>query len=535
MKMSIDLLSFAGITPQLARRIEKQWPDSKRLAEMLHEHRYDLLGVSGMGFAQADRIALQLGMKPDSTDRRRAVTVHVVKEAQSEGHTCLPLDKLALRVKKYVALEPELHQRDLVIDGEFVSYAANHRAERYIALRLFEMAQPAAWTHPIITNGLAPDQAQALKLILHQKLFVLLGMAGTGKTTLLKTLLDNLDDAKESYSVATPTGKASKRCDQLTGREAKTIHLLLVAEYDEDSGRILFRRNEANPLDADWIILDETSMVDVQLMQSLLRAIPPTSRLLLVGDPWQLPSVGAGDVLRDMTADHGLIPYATLQSLKRQDPAHLLAANCGRVRRGQMVEVANNRSEDFFFVELGSGADIAREVVRLVADQLPAKWDVAPDDIQVITARRQEGDISCSALNCALRARLNPGAAHFHATRALTNCPFAPGDRVIQLRNNYRLGVMNGEVGSVVEICDHKEVKVWFDSISEMVEIPPERVELDFAWALTVHKFQGSQAPWVVLPIHSSAGAMVPRRRWLYTALSRGVHCVVVGDSAEFE
>jgi exodeoxyribonuclease V alpha subunit len=533
--MMIDLLSLDGIGPQLAQRIQRQWPKPQELEEMLHERPYDLTRVSGIGFTLADRIALQLGMKPDSRDRRRAATLHAVKKARDDGHTCVPWDDLIAQVAKFIEYEPDVDQPDLISEGEIVSYAPSYRAERYIAQRLLEMIEPVAWSDALIADGLAPDQVQALNLILRQKVFVLLGAAGTGKTFLLKMLLNNLINAGQSYALAAPTGKAAKRIEELTGQSAKTIHRLLEATYDQMRGRFYFRRDERNPLDLDWVICDESSMIDVQLMQSLLRAIPSHARLLLVGDPYQLPSVGAGDVLRDLTADHGLIPYANLELLKRQDPTHLLAANCARVRKGQMVEVANERAADFFFIELGNGNHIVREVVGLVAERLPAKWGIASEDIQVITARREDGDISCAALNSALRQRLNPGAAQFEASGAVTNCRFAPGDHVIQTKNNYKLGVMNGETGTVLDVSRYKELKVRFDMISGIVEIPPGQTNLDFAWALTVHKFQGSQADWVILPIHRSSGSLVPHRRWLYTGISRGVHCVVVGDPNEFE
>jgi exodeoxyribonuclease V alpha subunit len=531
----IDLITLDGIGPQLARRIQQHWPKPHRLEEMLHQNPYDLTRVSGIGFTLADRVALQLGTKPDSRDRRRAATLHAVKEVQKDGHTCIPLDELILEVMEYVGADPDIDQPDLISEGGLVAYAPTYRAERYCAQRLMEMVEFLPWPNPIIAEGLAVDQLQALEQILHQKFFVLLGQAGTGKTFLLKTLLANLNEAGQSYALAAPTGKAAKRIEELTGSSAKTIHRLLEATYDEMRGRFYFRRDERNPLDVDWVIIDEASMIDVQLMQSLLRAIPPHARLLLVGDPFQLPSVGAGDVLRDLTSGHGLIPYVNLELLKRQDPAHLLAANCARVRTGQMVEVANERAADFFFIELGSGPHIVQEVVGLVADRLPAKWGISTDDVQVITARRESGDIACSALNSALRARLNPGAADFEASGAVANCRFAPGDRVIQTKNDYKLGVMNGEVGRILDISDRKEIKVRFDTIPETVEIPPGKLNLDFAWALTVHKFQGSQAPWVILPIHGTSGTTVPRRRWLYTGISRGVHCVVVGDPREFE
>jgi exodeoxyribonuclease V alpha subunit len=237
-----------------------------------------------------------------------------------------------------------------------------------------------------------------------------------------------------------------------------------------------------------------------------------------------------------LTTDHGRIPFVHLEVLKRQDPAHLLAANCARVRNGETVEVANERAADFFFIELGNGPHIVREIVGLVADRLPAKWGISSDDVQVVTARREDGDISCSALNRALRERLNPSAAQFLASGAVVNSRFAPGDRVIQTVNNYKVGVMNGETGTILEINNRKQLKVRFDTISETIQIEPEQTkQLDFAWCLTVHKYQGSQAPWVILPIHRSSGILVPRRRWLYTAISRGIHCIVVGDPNEFE
>jgi exodeoxyribonuclease V alpha subunit len=287
--LALDLQFFDGIGPQLAQRIQQRWPIQQDLEQMLRERPYDLTRIRGVGFTRADRIALQCGMKPNSRDRRRAATLYVVKRAEDNGHTSLSADDVIVQVAEF-GLEPDVEHPDLVTEDEFISYAPNYRAEQYISQRLIDMVKPVAWSNPIITGELASDQLEALELILEQMLFVLLGAAGTGKTTLLKTLLRNLKNARQSFALAAPTGKAAKRIEELTGQNARTIHRLLEATYDESRGRFLFKRNEKNPLDADWIIIDEASMVDVQLMQSLLRAIPASARLLLVGDPWQLPS-----------------------------------------------------------------------------------------------------------------------------------------------------------------------------------------------------------------------------------------------------
>lgn len=524
----IELLDLPGVGQWLAQRILREWPKEAERDVMLRERPYELARIEGIGFAKADTIALHLGLSPQAPIRAQAASLHVLREAaQREGHTRLPYAELVARAGEY-GLMPAQHNDIVNCNGDDVSYKPYFKAEEYIAERVAQMIDAAPWSAVVETEDLAEDQQGALNIILRQRFSVLLGAAGTGKTTLLQTLLHNLDRAGQTYAMAAPTGKAAKRMEQATGVPARTIHRLLEAAHDYENNRFFFERNENNTLDEDWIIIDEASMIDVHLMQSLLRAIPKHhTRLLLVGDPWQLPSVGPGDVLRDLTNGHGLLPHVVLSTLKRQDPRLLLAANCQRVRQGEMVHIDNEIAEDFFFADERDGAQIISEIVSIVAKRGPARWNVKPSDIQVITALRERGDVSCAELNAALRAELNPNAAEIIKG-------FAPGDRVIQTKNDYRLGVMNGELGIVQKV--ERGLKVKFDGIDSIVKIPPGQQRLELAWCITCHRAQGSEWDVVVIPIHKSSGALVPRRRWMYTALSRGKRAtILVGNYDELQ
>ena len=547
----LDLQSLPGVGLRLARRICQHFWKSEDRAYVFNPEGdpYRLTDLPGFGFKKADIIALKLGVPPDSPKRAAAATCYVLEQAaQKEGHTWLPLTAVNAAVREF-ALEAQVHQDKIIIIEDDdplvetrVALRGLYAAEDYVAQKLTSILEPAEWTHDIYIGPLQEDQAKALKIILHNRVSVLLGPAGTGKTTLLKTLLQNLTAAGTWHpALAAPTGKAARRMRETTKGDgidipAKTIHRLLQAVPRGDGG-FMFLRDEDNPLEENFIIIDEASMIDVRLMQSLMRAIPRHARILLVGDPWQLPSVGPGDVLRDLTSGPGCVPYVILTQLKRQDPAHLLAANCARVRAGQMIEV-NNKAEDFFFANydqferpLKTGSQIINEVVSIVTERIPKRWPhIKPEEIQVLAALRESGEVSCVALNQALRAKLNSQAA---GSKELE-----PGDRVIQTRNDYELsseGVMNGELGVVVAVRPKKrEIIVKFDNLDEAITIPWWQRNLDFAWCLTTHRAQGSEWKIVVIPIHKSNGQLVARQRWFYTALSRGKEAtIVIGDRSE--
>jgi exodeoxyribonuclease V alpha subunit len=287
----------------------------------------------------------------------------------------------------------------------------------------------------------------------------------------------------------------------------------------------VFRRDAENPLDLDLVVVDEVSMIDVELMARLLEALPDRARLILVGDTDQLPAVGAGDVLADLIASRR-VPCTALTEIKRQDEG-LIIRNCHHIRRGEDIEVDNTRARDFFFVERASEREIIGELLELVAERLPTRFRVDPlRDVQVLVPRRSGTELSCQALNVALQDRLNPG-------RREDRSRFALGDKVIQTRNNYELEVFNGDLG-VVQGIQGRSMLVRFDNPSRVVDLDLHRNDLELGYAVTVHKFQGSEARVVVIPVHSSAGAMLLQRSWLYTAISRAREvCVLVGQRRE--
>jgi exodeoxyribonuclease V alpha subunit len=517
------LTSLPGVGLSLAKRIAQVFTNGDARKEMLKENPYALTRVRGLGFLKVDKIAMWMGISPTDPKRAAAATVYVLEEASNEGHTWMTESGVTQAVAKF-NLKPLFEQSAVYCHGDGqVSLKSLFMAEQEIAQRLFDLVQAESWNNPVFGDfGDAKDQPAALRSLLSQRLFVLLGAAGTGKTTLIKQLLENIKAVEgASYVLAAPTGKAARRMKEATLVDALTIHRLLEARPSNDGG-FRFQRDQNIPLDYRWVIIDESSMCDVYLMRSLLRALRVGSRLILVGDPYQLASVGPGDVLRDLTNGHGVVPYVSLTQVKRQEPGELLALNCQRVREGLMVQIDNENAKDFFFADMDDPKEIVSEIVSLVSTRLPEKFGVDTKQIQVLSALREVGEVSVSALNLALREKLNPEAAG--------NKEFQSGDRVVQTSNDYDLGVMNGELGTITE-SHPKVLLVAFDNIGE-VEIPRWKKSLEFAWALTVHKFQGSQAEWVIIPVHRSMGR-VAKRRWAYTAISRGKHCIMLGDRNE--
>ena len=376
----------------------------------------------------------------------------------------------------------------------------------------------------IDVDGLADDQAAALLKLWKAHVGVITGAPGTGKTHLIRRVLSSLLTPGERVAMAAPTGKAAKRMMEQTGVEATTIHRLLEPQIVR--GKFYFNRNSENPLEYDVVVLDESSMIDVSLMASFIDALPLRTRLLIIGDTNQLPSVGAGNVLQDTIAS-GVIETAELTTIKRQD-AGLIIRNCHAIRDGRNITIDNEGSNDFFWDEWHDVEDIATAVVDLVARRLPGHKGFNPiRDIQVITPRANKHDLSAPELNKRLQAVLNPN-------KPAENARFAVGDKVLQTKNDYSLGIYNGDVGIMTDIdTKAKTYTVIFESPEREVVIEWKRAELDLGYAVTIHKAQGSEWPAVVIPVHPSMGFIL-QRNLLYTAISRAREmCVCVGQSAE--
>jgi len=524
---------FAGlrVAQSTLALMRAQW--GNLAADYIREDPFGLAeSVSGIGFATADAIATRSGFAPDDPRRLRAGVLYLMREqAMGAGHTCLPEALLVQRGAGLLNVDPaaiESALSKLVSEGAFVRHGDHvafrhlHDAEVTIAARLRSLQGARSLPSTPQLDGLAPDQQAALCGALECGVFILTGGPGTGKSYTIRRILDSFPGTR--VALCAPTGKAAKRMAELSGREAQTIHRLLEPIYQPGSG-FVFQRGADNPIDVDVLVVDEVSMVDVGLMARLLEALPDRVRLILVGDADQLPAVGAGNVLGDLIAS-GQIPCSQLTEIKRQD-AGLIVHNCHRIRRGEDLLVDNATSRDFFFSERASETQIRDEVIELVSKRLPERFGADPlRDIQVLVPRRRRTALSCDALNRDLQQHLN-GSARRDGAR------FAVGDKVIQTRNTYELEIFNGDLGTVQSIVG-RTMLVRFESPERVVDLDLHRNDLELGYAVTVHKFQGSEARIVVIPIHSSAGPLLLQRAWLYTAVSRAREvCVLVGSRRE--
>ncbi len=568
------LRDVPGIGPQRASRIVEGWQAQRNVREImvfLHAHgvgtsravrihktygsdaialiREDPFrlarDIRGIGFLSADRIARSLGVEPTAMVRVRAGCGHVLLQALDEGHAGLPGGELLTRAATLLGVEATLVERAVALEvreGRLVAdsvrgepcvfLAGLHAAERAIAQRLVALAaaplpwtpidaeRAIAWVEGRLGMTLAPQQREALRLAVSSKVLVITGGPGVGKTTLVNAILRVLGARAVRPALCAPTGRAAKRLAETTGIEARTIHRLL--EIDPHSGR--FRRDERQPLDHDLVVVDETSMVDIPLMHALVRALPSRAALLLVGDVDQLPSVGPGQVLADVI-DSGRVPVVRLTEVFRQAAQSRIVLASHRINRGELPDLAVPAgASDFYFVDAADADDAARKVVELVRARIPQRFGLdAVRDVQVLCPMNR-GSAGTHALNASLQQALNPGAQprleRFGST-------FSPGDRVMQIENDYDKEVYNGDLGRVRTIDTvREEVLVDFDGRVVSYAFG-ELDQVVLAYATTIHKSQGSEYPAVVVPLTTQHYTML-QRRLVYTAVTRGKKLVVV-------
>jgi exodeoxyribonuclease V alpha subunit len=508
--------------------------------EVIKANPYRLISdIRGVGFPSADRLAVSIGFDREGPERCSAALVHVLQEAASgHGDVYLPEGEAMGRARDLTGVGTDALARGLkaaMLAGKVVQekgalwLARLHADELYVAakVRALLAAEPRKAGLVPVLDGLQEDQVAAAKGAAESPVAIITGAPGVGKTFVIVRLVMMYRHAKLRVSLCAPTGKAARRMmDQLAAGglpevHASTIHSLL-GPHEQD-GRFVFEHGEAFPLSTDVVIVDETSMVDVSLMADLLRAVAPGTRLVLVGDTYQLPSVGPGRVLGDLIAS-GVVPSFELTKIKRQDPGRIVT-NCHRMKEGRDCAFENRSDDDMHFLERNDPREARQTICDLVERRLPAQGFDPMRDIQVMSPLREKTELSCKAFNDVLQRSLNPAEPE-------PKCRFKVGDKVIQTRNAVvdDQPVVNGDIGYVRQITK-KHVEVTFENPERIVRIPRRHNDLQLAYALTVHKLQGSEARAVVIPVHRCFGSRMMQRNLVYTAISRARElCILVGQ-----
>ncbi len=533
------LLEESGLGARFAVRIVEAYGEAAM--RVVREDPYRLAReIWGIGFARADALARSLGFSTEDPRRVDAGVLATLTRASEAGDVYVPAEELARLAGELLGVDVVLAEEgvrrasssmsaDAVIEGDRVYPRGLYRAETAAAEQLHALLDETRGRHalPFDESGLeslqrsaglrlSDGQIQALRLAHDSSILVLTGGPGTGKTTLTRFLLDLLEPHGLRIALAAPTGRAARRLAEATGREASTMHRLL--GFDPQTGG--FSRDEDAPVEADVVLVDESSMIDLRLFERLLHALSPGTRLILVGDANQLPSVGPGDVLRDLIRSHA-IPVAELRRIYRQGERSVIVENAHRILAGELPRTSPDGVE-FAFVERETPEEIAEEVRRIVRDVLPQREGIDPvRDVQVLVPM-YKGEAGADALNTALQEDLNRGARE---TRIGARA-FRAGDRVIQLRNDYRRNIFNGEIGLVEDVSGEEGVlHVRFDALVSLAASDWDQIAL--AYAITVHKSQGSEYEWVVFPL-STQHAILLDRALFYTAVTRARRGVVL-------
>ena len=573
LREALVYLQQYGISNTLAVKIYNTY--GMEMYSVMRENPYRLAeDVSGVGFRIADEIAGRIGIHTDSDYRIRSGILYTLLQAVGEGHCFLPLELLLHRAAELLGVLEEnirpqvdnlIMDRKLVAKGDAVFAAAYYYAELNCANMLRNLNIPMLEAENLPAQDMAIRkrlermaenlsmeldelQLKAVEESIKNGLFILSGGPGTGKTTTINMIIRYFESEGMDIFLAAPTGRAAKRMTEATGFEAKTIHRLLElnsALSDDDTRRANFERNQENPLEADVVIIDEMSMVDIQLFQALLKAILPGTRLILVGDVDQLPSVGPGQVLRDLMNSEAF-PMVTLEKIFRQAGESDIVVNAHRINKGEQIAL-DNTSRDFFLLERNDVNVIYKHMIQLIREMLPKYVNATPFDIQVLTPMRK-GSLGCETLNGILQRYLNPADPH-KKEHSYGNTVFREGDKVMQIKNNYQLeweivgrynipidkgmGVFNGDMGRVLEINETMStLLVEFDD-GRRVNYPFSGLEeLELSYAITIHKSQGSEYPAVILPLLGGP-RMLFNRNLLYTGITRARNCVTILGSSE--
>jgi exodeoxyribonuclease V alpha subunit len=550
-------LQTHGVGSGFATKIFKQY--GSRSIAVVRDNPYRLAtDVFGIGFLTADRIAEKLGFSKDSGQRVEAGILYVLSQLADEGHVYYPYEPLVQKCEEILGVDRDVIVRaadriaddkmivieELVHDGggfeetsKGVYLARFHRAEKNIAARLktlmespksipgIDQSKAVEWVQGQLSITLAPRQIEAVRGAVENKLMIITGGPGTGKTTIINAIIKIFSRLGVKVVLAAPTGRAAKRMSEATGHEAKTIHRML--EYSIQKGG--FQKDEMNPLDCDLMIIDEASMIDTILMYHLLKAIPPQATFIMVGDVDQLPSVGAGNVLKDCI-NSGRIRVLELNEIFRQAKESLIVVNAHKINSGMLplLKPPGEGLGDFYFIEQDDPSEVLRIIVELVRDRIPRRFGFDPvDDIQVLTPMHK-GEVGVNTLNEELQKALNP------ADQSITRggWTFKLNDKVMQVKNNYDKEVFNGDIGRIRRIDSlNQEVIICFDDR----DVPYDYADLDeivLAYAVSVHKSQGSEYPAVIMPMHTQHYVLL-QRNLVYTAVTRGRDLVVMVGTAK--
>lgn len=569
LRQAMIFLQQYGISTTLAVKIYNTY--GQEIYGILKENPYRMADdVDGVGFRTADEIASHVGIRTDSDFRIRSGIQYALLQASNEGHTYLPMPELTQRASNLLQIEPEYiekHYMNLAMDRKIIMRQVDDTTQIYASSFFYMEANTATMLKQLNSSFEVPDieieerlrqiekqtkmdldehQVEAVKEAVRNGLLVITGGPGTGKTTTINTIIRYFELEGMDIFLAAPTGRAAKRMSETTGFEARTIHRMLELNGGME-GNAGFERNEQNPLETDVIIIDEMSMVDISLMYALLKAIAAGTRLILVGDVNQLPSVGPGSVLKDII-DSNEFHTVKLTKIFRQASTSDIIVNAHKINRGEPVSL-DNKSMDFFFLKRYEADKIINVTLQLIKQKLPKFVGASEYDIQVLTPMRK-GLLGVDRLNGILQMYLNP-ADKRKREKEHGNTIFREGDKVMQTKNNYQLeweirskyglcidkgtGIFNGDMGIIEEINDFAEtMTVSFDE-GRMVEYPYKLLdELELAYAVTIHKSQGSEYPAVVIPLLSGP-RMLMNRNLLYTAVTRAKKCVtIVGNDTTF-
>lgn len=572
MQNAMIFLSGYGIALNLGAKIYQQYGDN--VYRILKENPYKMAeDIAGVGFRTADEIAGKIGIAVDSEFRIKSGLSYVLNQATAEGHVYLPEPVLLRRGQELLGVEPERMQKslqDMAIDKKAVIRELPAEREGDEPLRIVYASQyyylelsTARMLHELNITceedreaiekrigkiekkyQIELDEMQKTAVVeaAYSGLMILTGGPGTGKTTTINAMIHYFEAEGLDIFLAAPTGRAAKRMTEATGCEACTIHRLLelTGNVDDSSANVHFERNADNPLDADVIIIDEMSMVDIHLFQSLLKAVSPGTRLILVGDVNQLPSVGPGQVLADLIASE-VFPVVCLQKIFRQAQESDIVVNAHRINKGEQIALTN-KSRDFFFLERNSVPVIYKHMVQLIGEMLPKYVKASPFDIQVLTPMRK-GSLGVETLNGVLQSCLNPPSEGKKEVQ-LGDTLFREGDKVMQIKNNYQLewevvsrygipidkgvGIFNGDMGIIREIDEYAQtVLVEYDEQRRVTYTYPQMEEVELAYAITIHKSQGSEYPAVIMPLLGGPRLLF-NRNLLYTGVTRARGCVTI-------